>query len=297
MSSRALRKLRKQRQQGANATLLVEEQEAQHSDQELVETVSSKPNAFELLNVTGEDGDESDKAEMASAVPENLSFAKKPAGPKKKKKKKAAKLTGPSQTKADSSEDVKLDEIDRALKALSATQVSEITDDSPSRETCSLPSNGFLKTAEELLAIEPKFLNAINEMRKLFGDAVLESFDQNQSGGMGRRRERRRETVDLGRALTGQYSPASGGRSLAGLTLRKNVLMQGKDEWPRAPSGGLGMEVSEKLPSNSTIYRIIYNSAYQDVQRQFNICVESMQPQRLIQLLQYNRKFHCPFSF
>ncbi|KAE8375090.1 transcriptional repressor TCF25-domain-containing protein [Aspergillus bertholletiae] len=123
-------------------------------------------------------------------------------------------------------------------------------------------------------------------MRKLFGNVVLENFDQEDTGG--RRRDRNRETIDLSRALTGKYSPASRGQSLAGVTLRRNVLMQGKDEWPRTPSGGLGMELVEKSSTGPTIYRIIHNASYKDVQMQFDMCVESMDPQRMIHLLQYN---------
>ncbi|RAL09508.1 transcriptional repressor TCF25 family protein [Aspergillus homomorphus CBS 101889] len=64
--------------------------------------------------------------------------------------------------------------------------------------------------------------------------------------------------------------------------------MQGRDEWPRAPSGGLGMELVEKRPDGNTVYKILHNAAYTDVQRQFELCVESMDPQRMIHLLQYN---------
>jgi hypothetical protein len=191
------------------------------------------------------------------------------------------------------SEDAELDEIDRALIALSVTQPSTATTDLHIHETHSVRNSGFVMAPEDLLAVESRFLNTMNEMRKLFGNVVLESFEQPEGDGVGRRRDRRRETIDLGRALTGRYSPASKGQSLSGHTLRKNALMQGKEEWPRAPSGGLGMELSKQLPSGSTLYRIVRNSAYQDVQRQFDICVESMDPQRLIELLQYNRKFGC----
>lgn len=48
------------------------------------------------------------------------------------------------------------------------------------------------------------------------------------------------------------------------------------------------MEIVEKLPLGETLYRIVHNTAYQDVQRQFDLCVESMDPQRLIHHLQYN---------
>jgi hypothetical protein len=68
--------------------------------------------------------------------------------------------------------------------------------------------------------------------------------------------------------------------------------MQGKEEWPRAPSGGLGMEVVKKLPLDVTEYKLVHNTAYKGVQFEFDICVESMEPQRMIELLQYNRKSH-----
>ncbi|RAK88158.1 DUF654-domain-containing protein [Aspergillus costaricaensis CBS 115574] len=48
------------------------------------------------------------------------------------------------------------------------------------------------------------------------------------------------------------------------------------------------MELVEKLQNGSTMYKIVHNSSYTDVQRQFDMCVESMDPQRMIHLLQYN---------
>lgn len=293
MSTRALRKLQKQREQEAQRTSLQAEEEQEESSEEEIDRRPSKPkfNAFDLLNAGEENDDESDEAPLETRLqPLELEpVANAPAASKKKnKKKKKKKVAKPAESKPPASDDAELDEIDRALKELSAGQKPlPAVDETTTRLECS-QQTPFPKTAEELLAIEPKFLNAVNEMRKLFGNVALESFDQPADTGTGRRRDRNRETVDLGRALTGAYSPASRGQSLAGVTLRRNVLMQGKDEWPRASSGGLGMEVVEKLPTGATVYKIIHNATYEDVQRQFDKCVESMDPQRLIHLLQYN---------
>ncbi|KAL2013965.1 hypothetical protein VTN00DRAFT_1490 [Thermoascus crustaceus] len=290
MSSRALRKLQKQRE-AELASLQAEEQQDESGDEE-PEIVPSKPkfNAFDLLNAADEDDDDEPDETPQEAISQPSQPAPAPtksaSSKKKKKKKKAAKQSTASQAKA-VSEDAELDEIDRALKELSTAQQPS-TAVEPSTTLENVRYSKYPKTPEELLAIEPKFLNAINEMRRLFGNVVLENFDQPDGGGSSRRRERQREMIDLGRALTGRYSPASRGLSLAGVTQRRNVLMQGKDEWPRAPSGGLGMEVEKKLPTGDTVYRIIHNSAYKDVQRQFDMCVESLDPQRLIHLLQYN---------
>ncbi|KAE8148168.1 transcriptional repressor TCF25-domain-containing protein [Aspergillus avenaceus] len=298
MSSRAIRKLQKLREQEAQR---VEEDD---SDDEPV--ARPKINAFDLLNAGGEEEDyqEEDEEEEAKPEPEpeqvsdnvpepvtrsteggKSAQSKKKKGKKKKNKKAASKPEEAASTGKMGKKGKKMDDVDRALRGLAVG--GDAARGSASAGTAGGRDDGFSKTPETLLAIEPRALNATNEMRKLFGNVVLENFDQ-EDAGTGRRRDRARETIDLGRALTGRYSPASRGQSLAGVTLRRNALMQGKDEWPRTPSGGLGMELVEKTEAGPTVYRIVHNSAYKDVQRQFEMCVESMDPQRMIQLLQYN---------
>ncbi|KAH2838543.1 hypothetical protein KXW76_005135 [Aspergillus fumigatus] len=285
MSSRAIRKLQKLREQELQQAHLQAEQDNDESDEyePVIRPSRPKLNAFDLLN-TGDDGDEEHESDhdieetvthLAEDVPARVKSAdssKKKKRKNKKKKAAVAKVTATGGAPCAQSDD-ELDEIDRALKELAVE--SKGTD---SQKAAAVPPENvrgasFPRTPEELLSIEPKFLNAMNEMRRLFGNVVLESFDEET--GTGRRRDRNREMVDMGRALTGT-------------TQRRNVLMQGKDEWPRAPSGGLGMELVEKLPSGATKYQIVHNSAYTDVQRQFDMCVESMDPQRMIHLLQYN---------
>lgn len=287
MSSRAIRKLQKLREQELQQQ---QGNEDASSDDEPPRPTKPKFNAFDLLNTGDDDNDndrESDEDVQEPAIqqpePDPAPIEPKSAGKKKKKKKKAkAKaVVEPEATQSDT----ELDEIDRALKDL-ATDGQLPAGGRPGATKRNIEDASFHKTTDELLAVDPKFLNATNEMKRLFGNVVLENFDQPAE--TGRRRDRSRETVDLGRALTGRYSPASRGQSLAGVTLRRNILMQGKDEWPRAPSGGLGMELEEKLASGVTLYRIVHNAGYQDVQRQFELCVESMDPQRLIHHLQYN---------
>ena len=292
MSSRAIRKLQKLREQEQQTS----EQEADgfSEDEPVARPPNSNVNAFDLLNAGAEpeDDSENDKQDAVTEPTEPLHTPTKPVDSSKKKrkgkkKKKAAKLDVEDSAVV-SSGSVELDEIDRALKELATDNTQRSQDADVAAFTGPTRDSAFPKSPNELLAIEPKFLNPTNEMRKLFGNVVLESFDQGEGTGTGRRRERQQEMVDLGRALTGRYSPASRGQSLGGVTLRRNILMQGKDEWPRSPSGGLGMEVVEDLQDGAAIYRIVHNPGYRDVQRQFDMCVESMDPQRLIHLLQYN---------
>ncbi|KAL4930666.1 transcriptional repressor TCF25 family protein [Aspergillus undulatus] len=284
MSSRAIRKLQKLREQEQQA-----ETEDHDSSEDELASRPAKPklNAFDLLNAEDEEGERlSDNEDPAPTTQptEVVPSATTDSGKKKKKgKNKKKKNAAKQESTKEAADDKDLDEIDRALKELAVQSKGE---DGVERSGHA-PDDGFSKTPEDLLGIDSKALNATNEMRKLFGNVVLENFDEPTSGSS-RRRERARETIDLGRALTGRYSPASRGHSLAGVTQRRNILFQGKDEWPRAPSGGLGMETVETLQNGTTIYRFLHSSAYQDVQRQFELCVESMDPQRMIHLLQYN---------
>ncbi|PLB46921.1 Nulp1-pending protein [Aspergillus steynii IBT 23096] len=299
MSSRAIRKLQKLRDQ----ELQQAEQEDHDSSEDEPVARPSKPklNAFDLLNAAEDEEDDDDSnvndeekvsdeeiPEPVTQPAEREPAPTKPADLKKKKKKnkkKASPKSAPDGQTGTKPKGTGLDDIDRALKELAVDPNHSTSAKTTAASTQAARDASFAKTPEDLLAIEPRALNANNEMRKLFGNVVLENFDQPQDSG--RRRDRNRE-LDLGQALTGRYSPASRGQSLAGVTLRRNVLMQGKDEWPRAPSGGLGMELAEKLDTGATVYRIVHNAAYEDIQRQFDICVESMDPQRMIFLLQYN---------
>ena len=322
MSSRALRKLqREHEEQQQLAKLQARNEEPDDEDEEVEEEPVSKPkvNAFDMLNaaIDEDEGDQSSAGnaisegsdqEVASAqVNENTALesqtqtnakAQAKRRPKKKGKKKkglAKKEDTISAVKGSKAagEQAQLDEIDLALMSLKDKH-NEPTNQDDDRKH--LDEN--LQHLYTLLAIDTKYLNALNEMKRLFGNVVLEGEGAEQAGAMGggRRRGRGPQQVDLGGALTGRNSPISRGQGLAGLALRRNVFMLGKEEWPKATSGGLGMEVIEKAWDLTTEYRFVHNSMYQDVQRQFESCVESMDPQRMIQLLQFNREIILMFG-
>ncbi|CAG8006959.1 unnamed protein product [Penicillium salamii] len=293
MSSRAIRKLQRLREQEQQ----VSDSRDESSEDEAPRPAKPKFNAFDLLNA-GDDGDnddqeeeEEDDTEQPQEEPTVQPSKPEPApksksSRKKKKNKKASKASVPaSRTPEKSNEE--LDEIDKALNALSVNKHNPFGPRQPTASSTP-PEETFPMTTNEVLGIESKYLNATNEMRRLFGNVVLENFDQPADAGAGRRRDRNRQMIDLAQALTGKYSPASRGLSLAGVTQRKNFLMQGRDDWPRAPSGGLSMEFLQKFRTGETLFKLIHNTAYEDVQRQFDLCVESMDPQRMIGHLQYN---------
>ena len=307
MSSRALRKLQKEQEQKQQPEALQQdgshEELAEESEESEAEPPAPKKlNAFDILNEDNEaekaesDSSESDNVEPLNAVskenaaPSSSTKAKgKSKGRNKKKGKKKKRdsedMGSRAQGRAGANDGSNLDEIDVALKSLSIN-AGQGTDDTQASKVDE-EYQGLCR----LLSIDTRHLNALNEMKRLFGNVVLEG--ENEGGGAtnpGRRRGRGPQQLDLGGALAGRNSPASRGQGLAGLALRRNVFMLGKEEWPKATGGGLGMEVEYRDGLGATTYRFVHNKMYQDVQRQFDSCVESMDPQRMIQLLQFNRE-------
>ncbi|OQO05240.1 hypothetical protein B0A48_09007 [Cryoendolithus antarcticus] len=286
MSSRALRKAQREREglaqlEGQDHDTCAKEDE----DDDVVALPPPKPSAFTLLGDEDEgDDDEDESADVGgvavSAPRESPVPARSTSKPKKKKKKggkgvgqdgNAAKVNG-------------IDEIDEALKQLS-------TSGNSAGETIA-GVDASASEACKLLAIDMSHLHAQNEMRRLFGRAALDQEDEDgpaaPNPGGNRRQQRRGQQMGLAQALRGQR--AQGGRAggLSAIGLRRNIFIQGKGEWPVSTSGGLGMEVVEKRKDGAVEYRYVHNGAYQDVQSQFESCVASMDPNRLVVLLQHN---------
>ncbi|KAK5171460.1 uncharacterized protein LTR77_004605 [Saxophila tyrrhenica] len=288
MSSRALRKAQREREEQEQSAKLQGEEE-QQSEDEGVSAQPAKKSAFAMLAeeevAEDEDGgagqDEADEA-SDHAVAESI-----PKAPSKKKKKKK-KDKGSAGTPVAKSGDEQLDDIDRALKQLSMNGNTTL----PASTATGV--NVETEETSKLLAIETAHLHSQNEMRRLFGRAALEHRDDDDEGAQGnanvggnRRQQRRVQQMGLAQALRGQQG---GGRAggLAAMALRRNIFIQGKEEWPNATSGGLGMEIEEKRADGTILYRYVHNTTYKDVQRQFDIAVESMDPNRLVVLLQHN---------
>ncbi|KAL8763794.1 MAG: hypothetical protein Q9184_000496 [Pyrenodesmia sp. 2 TL-2023] len=298
MSSRALRKLQREQEQQEQQEQ-VEHASAEETSENEPPSQPRKLNAFDMLNqaedqslTEDEDEREMDVGEVSTTTENirdgNATLVQSPPTPKAKSKKKkrakkkvtdAAQLEESSSKKERLKDTASLDEFDLALKSLSTHPPAQGV-----MSASAAPHETFPEMYR-LLAIDSKNLNASNEMKRLFGNVALEG--GNDEPGPGRRRGRVQH-LDLGGALAGRNSPVSRGQGLAGLALRRNVFIAGKEEWPKATSGGLGMELVERLNDGTTEYRFLHNTVYQDVQRQFEICVESLDPQRLIHLLQFN---------
>ena len=301
MSSRVLRRLKK-------------EQEYSHeligygSDEEPQRAEAFEPNVTNTFNMLAEAEELDAKSQATESELEDEDGAKslkntsnmldlsmpQQSGHRKKRKTKSKKKRKERDTDGHHDEHIAqtsskaeddLDEIDVALKSLSTKSAEgsyAISYEKP---------NTAYEEMCRLLRVESKYLNALNEMKRLFGNVVLEADNEEAvTVGAGRRRGRGPQELDLGGALAGRNSPVSRGQGLAGLALRRNVFIMGKEEWPKASSGGLSMEVVGNAKHGQIEYRFVHNTAYQDVQGQFESCVASLEPQRLIRMVQFNRK-------
>lgn len=287
MSSRALRKAQREREEQEQLQKLQAEHEEEDDEDEVA--APAQKSAFAMLGeVEGQDDEDEEEDPEAgdggvSIEPEPAQSMPASAPSKKKKKKKKKAKSAAKATPATKEEPV--DEIEAALKELS-------TKPGASGMTTS-GVNAVTNESSKLLAIDTSHLHAQNEMRRLFGRAALEQNDEddqpeNPNVGGNRRQQRRVQQVGLAQALRGQRGQGGRAGGLAGLGLRRNIFIQGKEEWPVATGGGLGMEVVDKRPDGTIEYRYVHNRAYQDVQSQFESCVASMDPNRLVVLLQHN---------
>jgi hypothetical protein len=294
MSSRALRKAQREREEQEQLDKLQQQEEEEEEDDEPI-PAPAKKSAFAMLAEEdgAEDDDESQEPEEDGGVaiddePVEAAPTKAPSKKKKKKKAKGKSGGGTPGTPAQQGSAQKyepMDEIDAALKQLSAS--------GKSAGSTAAGANDAINESSKLLAIDTHHLHAQNEMRRLFGRAALEGGDDDEQGAPGnaggnRRQQRRVQQVGLAQALRGQRGQGGRAGGLGSLGLRRNIFIQGKEEWPVATGGGLGMEVVEKNADGTVEYRYVHNRAYQDVQSQFESCVASMDPNRLVVLLQHN---------
>ncbi|KIV79313.1 hypothetical protein PV11_06880 [Exophiala sideris] len=296
MSSRALRKLQReqelQRQVDAATKAYEEAEESEEDEAGLAPAISKPVNAFDMLEGIEDEEEESEPEQPQSrplpstSEPSALDNARSAPTPSSKSRKKKKKAKGKSKGKGNATEstpreEASGDEVDRALRELAAKNSNGQGLPADSQE-----SSTWERAATKLLAIDEKNLNPVNEMKSLFGNIALEGQESRSSPRNQRRREQNQQGgVDLATALTGRYCVASKGKELGALAHRRNVFVQGREEWPLATSGGLSMENIPDPDSFEKKYNVVHNNLYQETQAHFRMVVESMDPQRMIGLL------------
>ncbi|KAF1942345.1 DUF654-domain-containing protein [Clathrospora elynae] len=286
MSQRALRRAQREleeKQIQKNLAESSEEEEAPNAK------ANAKPSLFAMLGDGGDVNDEDDEDDEdaepdAGGSDDHAEAETTPApNPKKKSKKKKKKAKGKGKAaetdKSAASTKTKsgLDEIDQALLDLNLASNAQSGTASDQQHVAVSPEKQQLFS---VLGVDTQHLHAANEMKKLFGRAALRDTEEEA------RPRQRGQQGGIAAAIAGRNAP--GNRNLASLGLRRNIFIQGKEEWPRAASGGLGMEIVERRADGSVEYRFVHNSMYKEVQNQFQICVAGMDPDRMVQLLHHN---------
>ncbi|GAO48501.1 hypothetical protein G7K_2674-t1 [Saitoella complicata NRRL Y-17804] len=275
MSLRAIRKAQKAK----DFALLVEDEPVGSGSEEEEEEDTPAPkaqNLFAMLN-EGDDDDDDDDEDATEVLPattmvkENL-IAEPSPKPSKKKNKKKKKSKGkaaavPSSPPADDEDD-----IDAALRAINQKYGSDAS--TPQRTQTSTPILG--SSSHDLWSVDSKSLDAEAEMKRMFGSKVVNS-DRPEAGPA-----RPRIRGQLPRGLAKALSASAG---------KKGILIQPKENWPGVIKGGLGMEIVERHDDGVMEFKFSHSRTYQDVQRQFYMCVNSYDPNNLVNLLHLN-PFH-----
>ncbi|CAI9117709.1 OLC1v1019167C4 [Oldenlandia corymbosa var. corymbosa] len=261
MSARLLKKVLQEQEATEQ-----EQQRLGHSEDESDSPASSAParNPFDLLGDDDENDDHQNlseeddlgnaeepgcknvdgivrPSEKASVKPVSSSNSK---SKKKKKKKTKEKLPTNPEDLAESDE--------MTLENLSIEEVSSKHEHAASSSKLAKLSNsnkGSLgkKLKSSILQVDPKFLIAENELRRIFGSKVVKSFERGQHSGNSR------------------HSIA--GRRAGSHSHRKTILVSASEHWPRW-DGSFSMELLESS-KGVNYFRYVHSPAYSQSQRAF----------------------------
>jgi hypothetical protein len=287
-----LRKLQQEKEAQLRLQQLEKEAQELEEDEEVYykRPAQTKKSAFALLGEDDDDDDDvneddDDSVEESAPTSNETAQSAPTSQSKKKKKKKKKKAKGGAGGTEEPAPNEDIDEIDAALKELATSNnggsVAAATSAGVDRD---------IEEANRLLSIDTTNLHAQNEMKRLFGRAALEQDDDEAPGAAaaGGNRRQQRQQMGLAQALRGGRQGGGRAGGFSAVSLRRNIFIQGKEEWPMATGGGLGMEIDEKRADGCVLYKYVHNMSYQHVQSQFNSCVATMDPNSLVALLREN---------
>uniref|UniRef100_A0A8D8W1L3 Transcription factor 25 n=1 Tax=Cacopsylla melanoneura TaxID=428564 RepID=A0A8D8W1L3_9HEMI len=176
---------------------------------------------------------------------------------KRKKKKKKKKCSSKAQNPR-SSEDNFEDEVERSVREVNQILGEPCKQATPASEPDVFTSSNKIK----LLAVEPKFLNANNELKRMFGSRVVHA-------------ETNSKRKSRGRAH-----------------VKQTILVNIKDTWPPVGKPGISMKLLNKtaFSSDGSILQFVFEHSvqYQQVQMKFLEAVESLNPDNIVMILNSN---------
>ncbi|KAE9971035.1 hypothetical protein EG328_005914 [Venturia inaequalis] len=270
MSTRALRKAQRELEERIALQKAAEEEQSDVEEEEDRPVKPTPKSLFALLNDQDDDEDDDDHEESEKENA-NESKAVTPPASKSSKKKKKKKMKAKSAPKVDEEEDDDDSNFDAELaSAIAANEKANLNAKIEQESSTSTASKASDRIGQ-LLSVNTQNLHVANETRRLFG---REAVDADRRPAPARRGARRGQ---------GEQD-----RGFPALSLRRNIFIQGKADWPRATTGGLKMEIVKKNEDGTIEYRISHSTAYQIAQKDYEVAVASMDPNRIIALLQYN---------
>lgn len=256
MSARLLRKVLEVQELNQKQADLNDKQEEQDEiDDEESDSGGRSQNIFDLLNANDYDHelDEDDAIGNTHAVSSETNdkqyHVPEVAVSVQSSRKKSNK------TKKKKGKDVSFPATDESEKSLDMILESLSVDDSAGHlASASKSSNADYKVQDSLakrpqssvLKVDPKFLNAENELRRIFGSKVVKSFENSGQAG-------------------GSRQPRAGRRAVH--VHRKCALVTASDHWPRW-DGSLSMELLESK-DGSHYFRYVRSSSYSQAHRAF----------------------------
>ncbi|TID13806.1 putative nulp1-pending protein [Venturia nashicola] len=265
MSTRALRKAQRELEEKVALEKAAEEEQSEEEPAK-----ATQKSLFALLNEQDDDDDNEnhEESEKEDAKQSNAITPPPAKSSKKKRKKKKAK----SAPKAENGEETDDSHFDAELASAIAANKKANSNTRIEKESSTSTASRASDRVGQLLSVNTQNLHVANEMRRLFGRDAVDA-------------ERRAPAPARRGGRRGQGEPD---RGFPSLSLRRNIFIQGKEEWPRATTGGLGMDIVKKNGDGTIEYRIIHSTAYQSTQKDYEVAVASMDPNRMVALLQHN---------
>uniref|UniRef100_A0A8D8S1J2 Transcription factor 25 n=1 Tax=Cacopsylla melanoneura TaxID=428564 RepID=A0A8D8S1J2_9HEMI len=259
MSSRVLRKLGLQTEKD----LIIPGDEASDTEADFSSGGTKKKlnlNRYDLLNQQSHSESEvkeDDDHETTGSINASEAGGENKDAQKRKKKKKKKKCSSKAQNPR-SSEDNFEDEVERSVREVNQILGEPCKQATPASEPDVFTSSNKIK----LLAVEPKFLNANNELKRMFGSRVVHA-------------ETNSKRKSRGRAH-----------------VKQTILVNIKDTWPPVGKPGISMKLLNKtaFSSDGSILQFVFEHSvqYQQVQMKFLEAVESLNPDNIVMILNSN---------
>jgi hypothetical protein len=244
----------------------VEEEEGEVEEEEDTVVNVKKPSAFALAMSSSDESEEEEEDTAVSvkthvksvSIPSTSTGGGKGKGKKKKKGRKG-------KTPTVNEEEVELlDSLITEMVAKEESSESLLKEDTPS---CSSSSSVYFQ-------IDNKCLNEVNELKMQFGAHAVE--------------EDRREKAVAVKRKGGHHQPSHN------LHIKHLVLVTPELTWGRPPTrvgGGFGMSLKSRKSEGSDkvlVFDFEYSSTYESLQHQYNLCVQTYDPNAIAELLRWN---------